>query len=82
MPIPKPNPKESKDDFIGRCISTMKEKDPKRSNEQIAAICYDSWRKSTNPGLKKGEINPEECTIWDALKNPKKIETEETEEKE
>jgi len=45
MPIPTPNPKESKSNFISRCVSTLKKIDPNREDKQIVAICYDSWRK-------------------------------------
>jgi len=38
MPIPKRNPGESKDDFIGRCISKLKGEYP---DDQAAAICYE-----------------------------------------
>ena len=45
MPIPVPKSKEEKKNFIPRCISTLKEKDPKLSHSQIVAICFDTWRR-------------------------------------
>jgi len=44
LPVPKPNEGESEDEFISRCISTLTEEDPDRPKDQIAAMCYDSWR--------------------------------------
>jgi HK97 family phage major capsid protein len=43
MPIPTPNDGESRDDFVGRCISndTMVEDYP--DNDQRAAVCYSQW---------------------------------------
>ena len=44
MPVPKPHEGEDKNEFISRCISTLTKEDPDRPKDQIAAICYDSWR--------------------------------------
>jgi hypothetical protein len=51
MPVPKPKTNESERDFISRCEKFMHEENDlkpeseKRSNEQISAICYATWRK-------------------------------------
>ena len=51
MPVPKPKTNESERDFISRCEKFMhkenelKSESEKRSNEQITAICYSTWRK-------------------------------------
>jgi len=45
MPVPTPQQGEERNDFISRCISTMKKQDPNRDDKQIQAICYDTWRK-------------------------------------
>ncbi len=51
MPVPNPKAKESERDFISRCEKFMHEENDrkpeseKRSNEQISAICYSTWRK-------------------------------------
>jgi hypothetical protein len=51
MPVPKPKINESERDFISRCEKFMhkendlKSENEKRSNEQITAICYSTWRK-------------------------------------
>ena len=44
MPVPKPRPNEPKNDFVSRCISSMKKTDPERPDKQIQAICFDAWR--------------------------------------
>ena len=46
MPIPKPKPDESQDDYIGRCISFVKSEDPNTSQDQAVAICFSTWRQS------------------------------------
>ena len=43
MPIPKPNSNEKQSDFMQRCMSDEKMKS-EYSEEQRAAICYDSFR--------------------------------------
>lgn len=45
MPIPKPNKNENKDDFVSRCIKILNKRDPDRSQDQIKAICFDTWKK-------------------------------------
>jgi len=51
MPVPKPKTNESERDFISRCEKFMHEENDRkpeserRSNEQISAICYSTWRK-------------------------------------
>ena len=51
MPVPKPTSNESERDYISRCEKFMHEENDhkpeseKRSNEQISAICYSTWRK-------------------------------------
>lgn len=48
MPVPTPKPNESKKKFIASCIKTLTERDPNRKSEQIAAMCYAEWDKSTH----------------------------------
>jgi hypothetical protein len=52
MPVPKPKPDEPEREYISRCEKFMHEENDhkpeskKRSNEQISAICYSTWRKN------------------------------------
>jgi hypothetical protein len=52
MPVPKPKSNESERDYISRCEKFMHEENngklesDRRSNEQITAICYSTWRKN------------------------------------
>jgi hypothetical protein len=43
MPIPKKSPTESRNEFIGRCISELVDKDD-LSQQQAAAVCYNQLR--------------------------------------
>ncbi len=51
MPVPKPRADESEKEYISRCEKAMHEENDrkpaaeKRSNEQITAICFSTWRK-------------------------------------
>jgi hypothetical protein len=53
MPVPKPKSNETERDYISRCEKFMHEENSgkpegeKRSNEQISAIFYSTWRKET-----------------------------------
>ena len=44
MPVPKPRPKEDRQNFISRCISELHHIDPNRPQKQIIAMCFNSWR--------------------------------------
>ena len=52
MPVPKPKSDESEREYISRCEKYMHEENEsktageKRSNEQITAIYYSTWRKN------------------------------------
>jgi hypothetical protein len=52
MPVPKPKSDETEREYISRCEKFMHEENEikpvseKRSNEQISAICYSTWRKN------------------------------------
>lgn len=53
MPVPKPKSNESEREYISRCEKVMHEEnqskpeEEKRSNAQITAICYSTWRKKS-----------------------------------
>lgn len=42
--MPKPNPGETKNEYISRCIAHMIKKEGKEK-DQAAAICYSYWEK-------------------------------------
>jgi len=46
LPVPEPRSGESESDFIGRCISALHKTDPDRTDDQIIAMCYSTWRRS------------------------------------
>ena len=52
MPVPNLKAGESEREYISRCEKFMHEENEskpegeKRSNEQISAICYSTWRKN------------------------------------
>jgi len=49
MPLPKVRPREEKNDFISRCMSSEIMKKEYKDQKQRQAICLSQWRK------KKGE---------------------------
>jgi len=46
MPLPTPNDKESKNDFVGRCISELSDKKEFKDNKQRVAVCYAQYDKA------------------------------------
>lgn len=46
MPLPTPNKKESKNDFVSRCVSALSDKDEFGDNKQRIAVCYAQYDKS------------------------------------
>lgn len=42
MPLPKPREKETQDEFIGRCMSDLKEEFP--DQDQRLAVCFRQWK--------------------------------------
>ena len=44
MPTPKEN--ESKNEFMGRCISMRHKENPSEDNKQSVAVCFSIWRKA------------------------------------
>lgn len=45
MPIPKPKKKESREDFIDRCMGDSVMNDEYPNESQRLAICSSQWRK-------------------------------------
>ena len=41
--MPKPSENESKEEFISRCVSMVKEEGTAKDNEQAVAICFSMW---------------------------------------
>ena len=48
MPLPSPRGKESKDNFISRCVQNENVQKESKSNNQALAICYSQWRRAKN----------------------------------
>jgi len=44
MPIPKPESRETQNDFVGRCVSAINEEYPQ---EQAVAICISTYQRET-----------------------------------
>ena len=78
MPLPIPNNKEKKSDFVSRCISEVAKNPKFKDNKQRIAICYtqfDEAKKSKASVI--GEIDGEEFLIFSESAYPKKAKAEE-----
>jgi len=67
MPVPKPAAGESEDDFISRCISALHKTDPDRPDDQIIAMCFSTWRRSS--GEQIGVTHPAVPQRWANVPN-------------
>lgn len=70
MPIPKPKKGEKQDDFIGRCIPLVLEredldKDSEDDRKQATAICFNTWREAKE--AKAMEMKAEEQSLEEQL---------------
>jgi hypothetical protein len=52
MPIPVPSPKQSRDEYISKCMHALK--DEKRPQDQKIAICFSQWKKAKKKKKSKG----------------------------
>ena len=48
MPLPTPNNKEKKSDFINRCMSDLSDKEEFSDSKQRAAVCYSQFEKASS----------------------------------
>ena len=44
MPLPTPNNRESRGDFVSRCIQFLNDKGEMKDNKQRIAVCYTQWK--------------------------------------
>jgi hypothetical protein len=44
MPLPTPNNRESRGDFVSRCIGVLNDKGEMKDNQQRIAVCYTQWK--------------------------------------
>jgi len=73
MPLPNPEKDETQDNFISRCIKSVKDSDPNRPQDQVVAICFSQWKESKKMSeigkilhiqsflWKDGEVQPCPC---------------------
>lgn len=46
MPLPKPNKRENRGDFVSRCIQELNDKGEMKDNNQRIAVCYTQWKEA------------------------------------
>jgi ElaB/YqjD/DUF883 family membrane-anchored ribosome-binding protein len=46
MPLPTPNNRESRGDFVSRCIGILNDKGEMKDNQQRIAVCYTQWKEA------------------------------------
>lgn len=46
MPLPTPNSRESRGDFVSRCIQQLSDKGEMKTNDQRVAVCYRQWQEA------------------------------------
>lgn len=60
MPLPTPNNKENKNDFVGRCVSELSDKKEFEDNKQRVAVCYSQYDKAMKSKAEEEEREEQE----------------------
>lgn len=63
MPLPTPNDKEKRSDFISRCMSSEVIKKDFKTQEQRAAVCYSQFKKAKKKSKASVEFGDDEIII-------------------
>jgi len=65
MPLPTPNKKEKRSDFISRCMSSEVMKKDFKDSKQRTAVCYSQYDKAKKKSKAHIEIGDEEILFGD-----------------
>jgi len=74
MPLPKPNDKEKKSDFISRCMSSDIVKKDFDDSKQMLAVCYSQFEDAKKESKASAEFGGEEIIVTESNYNYKKEE--------
>lgn len=65
MPLPTPNNKEKRSDFISRCISSEVIKKDFKTQDQRVAVCYSQYKKGKSKSKASIELADDEIIFID-----------------
>jgi hypothetical protein len=54
MPLPNPGKDQSKDEYISKCMHSMKNE--KKPQDQKIAICFSQWKRAKSKKKSKGSV--------------------------
>lgn len=74
MPLPTPNNKEKKSDFVARCMSSDMIKKDFKENDQRLAVCYRQFEEAKKESKASAQFGEEEIIITESAYNNKKEE--------
>ena len=66
MPLPSPNDKEKRSDFVSRCVLSEVVKKDFKSQDQGVAVCYDQYEKAKKKAKASVQVGDDEMLIMDA----------------
>jgi len=69
MPLPTPNDKEKRSDFVSRCVSSEIVKKDFKSQEQRLAVCYSQYEKAKKKSKATAEFGDDEIILVQSNKD-------------
>ena len=76
MPLPTPNDKEKKSDFVSRCLSSEMIRKDFKTQDQRMAVCYNQYEKAKDKSKASIEFGDDEMLIVESSKHYNKEEEE------
>ncbi|NVM37757.1 MAG: hypothetical protein HWN81_19350 [Candidatus Lokiarchaeota archaeon] len=65
MPLPTPNDKEKRSDFVSRCVSSEIIKKDFKTKEQRIAVCFSQYKKGKSKSKASIEFSDDEILFID-----------------
>lgn len=65
MPLPTPNDKEKRSDFIARCMSSEVVKKDFKTQDQRVAVCFSQFKKAKSKSKATAEFGDDEILLFE-----------------
>jgi hypothetical protein len=78
MPLPTPNDKEKKSDFVSRCLLSEVVKKDFKSQDQRVAVCYSQYEEAKNKSKAVAEFGDDEIILMESNEDQKNYDHEMT----
>jgi hypothetical protein len=78
MPLPTPNDKEKRSDFISRCVLSETVKKDFKSQDQRTAVCYSQYEKAKKNSKATAQFGDDEIIVMESNEEEKSYDHEMT----